>query len=241
VIQDARFSPTPEQLFRTVAEDSLALAAQAVAERGHFSVALAGGSTPATLYALWSSNYRDRMPWDRTFVFFGDERFVPADDPASNYRMARETLLDHVAIPREQVFPMRTDYAQPDDGARGYEQTMRAFFGSQAPELDLLLLGIGQEGHTASLFPDSPALQERERWVVAPVVPAKPHQRLTLTLPVLNQARAAFFLVAGEAKREIVQAIRNEPASAASQYPAARIRPASGRVVWYLDQAASGS
>jgi 6-phosphogluconolactonase len=241
VIQDARVSATPEQLFRTVAEDSLALAAQAVAERGRFSVALAGGSTPAALYALWSSDYRDRMPWDRTFVFFGDERFVPADDPASNYRMARETLLDHVAIPANQVFPMRTDYAKPDDGARGYEQTLRAFFESQAPALDLLLLGIGQEGHTASLFPDSPALLERERWVVAPVVPAKPHQRLTLTLPVLNQARAAFFLVAGEAKREIVQAIRNEPESAASQYPAARIRPASGRVVWYLDQAARGS
>jgi 6-phosphogluconolactonase len=245
VIRDARVSVTLEQLFRSVAEDSLALAQQAVAERGRFSISLAGGSTPAALYALWARDYGDRMPWDRTFVFFGDERYVPADDPASNYHMARETLLDHVAIPPEQIFPMRTDYAKPEDAASGYQQTLRRFFGPQAPVLDLLLLGLGTEGHTASLFPDSPVLQEKERWVAAPVVPAKPSQRLTLTLPLLNQVRAAFFLVAGAAKREIVQAIRNEPDSGseatASRYPAARIRPASGRVVWYLDQAASGS
>lgn len=245
MIRDARVSATPEQLFRAVAEDSLVLARQAAAERGRFSVSLAGGSTPAALYALWASDYRDRMPWDRTFVFFGDERYVAADDPASNYHMARETLLDHVGIPPGQIFPMRTDYAKPEDAARGYEQTLRGFFGSQAPVLDLLLLGLGPEGHTASLFPDSPVLQERERWVAAPVVPAKPPQRLTLTLPVLNAVRSAFFLVAGGAKREIVQAIRNEPDSGSesttSQYPAARIRPVSGRVVWYLDQAASGS
>jgi 6-phosphogluconolactonase len=241
VIRDARVSATPEQLFRVVAEDSLTLAQQAVAERGRFSVSLAGGSTPAALYALWASDYRERMPWDRTFIFFGDERYVPADDPASNYHMARGTLLDHVAIPPGQIFPMRTDYAKPEDAARGYEQTLREFFGSQAPVLDLLLLGLGPEGHTASLFPDSPVLLEKERWVAAPVVPAKPSQRLTLTLPVLNQVRAAFFLVAGAAKREIVQAIRNEPDQETSQYPAARIRPAAGRAVWYLDQAASGS
>lgn len=245
MIQDVRVSPDAKQLFRAVAEDSLALALQAVAERGRFSVALAGGSTPAALYALWASDYRQRMPWDRTFVFFGDERYVPADDPASNYRMARESLLDYVPIPPAQIFPMRTDYANPDDAARGYEQTLRGFFGSQSRALDLVLLGLGPEGHTASLFPDSPALQERERWVVAPVVPAKPQQRLTLTLPILNQARTAFFVVAGAAKREIVRAIRNEPDSAAhggtSQYPAGRIRPVSGQVVWYLDQAASGS
>jgi 6-phosphogluconolactonase len=241
VIRDARVSATPEELFRVVAEDSLALAQQAVAERGRFSISLAGGSTPAALYALWASDYRERMPWDRTFIVFGDERYVPADDPSSNYHMARETLLDHVAIPPGQIFPMRTDYSKPEDAARGYEQTLRGFFESQAPVLDLLLLGLGQEGHTASLFPDSPALQEKERWVAAPVVPAKPSQRLTLTLPILNQVRAAFFLVAGAAKREIVQAIRNEPDQETSQYPAARIRPAAGRVVWYLDQAASGS
>ncbi len=245
MIRDARVSVTLEQLFRAVAEDSLALAQQAVAERGRFSISLAGGSTPAALYALWARDYRERMPWDRTFVFFGDERYVPADDAASNYHMARETLLDHVAIPPGQIFPMRTDYAKPEDAARAYEQTLRGFFASQPPVLDLLLLGLGQEGHTASLFPDSPVLQEKERWVAAPVVPPRPSQRLTLTLPILNQVRAAFFLVVGAAKREIVRAIRNEADSGSesttSQYPAARIRPRSGRVVWYLDQAASGS
>jgi 6-phosphogluconolactonase len=241
VIRDARVSPTPEKLFYAVAEDALALAEQALAERGRFSVALSGGSTPASLYALWASQYRERMPWDRTFVFFGDERYVSENDAASNYRMARETLLSHVPIPPVQILPMRTDSSSPEDAARAYEQTLRGFFGSQTPALDLLLLGIGGEGHTASLFPESPLLEERERWVAAAVVPAKPPQRLTLTLPVLNAARSGFFLVAGAGKREIVQAIRNEPDNDASQYPAARIRPVCGRVVWYLDQAANGS
>ncbi len=149
-----------------------------------------------------------RTPWERVHLFWGDERYVPHDDPASNYRMARESLIAHVPIPAENVHPMPTDLPQPEKAAEAYEAELRRFFGTGAPGFDLQLLGLGVEGHTASLFPGSPALEEKERWVAAVVAPAKPPQRLTLTLPVLNQGRNTLFLVTGADKRPIVAALR---------------------------------
>lgn len=215
----------------------------AIKQRGRFVIALAGGRTPAKLYELWAQSVAEGVPtaWSYVNLFWGDERYVPKDDPLSNYRMTRETLIAHVPIPETNVHPMPgpDDSATPEDAADKYECELLSFFGSAPPIFDLQLLGLGVEGHTASLFPGSPALEEKRRWVMAVEAPARPPQRLTLAPVVLNQARNTFFLVAGKDKREIIAALRSEPASNLSQYPAARIQPA-GRVLWFLDEAARG-
>jgi 6-phosphogluconolactonase len=220
-----------EELFRILDE--------AVAQRGRFAIALAGGHTPARMYSLWANDtYRDKTPWDRVHLFWGDERYVSTDDPLSNYRMTRETLIARVPIPAENVHPMPTNFVRPSDAAEAYELELREFFGDTRPAFDLQMLGLGPEGHAASLFPDSPALEEKTRWVAAVEAPAKPTTRLTLTLPVLNCGLNTFFLVAGKDKREILSSLRKETDSGQSHYPAARIKPA-GRVLWFLDKAAA--
>ena len=238
---DARVLPDLVSLSRAVLEETFPIIQEAVSKRGRFAIALSGGHTPGKMYSLWAQTeqYRNKTPWDRVHLFWSDERFVPADDPRSNYRMARETLISHVPIPAENVHPMPTNLSSPEECARAYETELLKFFGSEPPAFDVQLLGIGDEGHTASLFPGSPALGEKVRWVAAVRVAAAPPQRITLTPVVLNQGRNTFFLVAGEGKRAILSAIRDEPASQPGQYPAARIHPAR-EPVWFLDQAAAG-
>ena len=238
---DARVLPDLVSLSRAVLEETFPIIQEAVTKRGRFAIALSGGHTPGKMYSLWaqSEQYRNKTPWDRVHLFWSDERFVPADDPRSNYRMARETLISQVPIPAENVHPMPTNLSSPEECARAYETELLKFFGSEPPAFDVQLLGIGDEGHTASLFPGSPALGEKVRWVAAVRVAAAPPQRITLTPVVLNQGRNTFFLVAGEGKRAILSAIRDELASKPSQYPAARIHPAR-EPVWFLDQAAAG-
>lgn len=230
-----------DALSRAALDELLRIMSDAVRERGRFAIALAGGHTPAKLYQMWAQAGKGAMrtPWERVHLFWGDERYVPHDDPASNYRMARESLIAHVPIPKENVHPMPTDAPQPEKAAEAYEAELRRFFGAGAPAFDLQLLGLGVEGHTASLFPGSQALEEKERWVAAVEAPAKPPQRLTLTLPVLNQGRNSFFLVVGEDKRKIMAALRGEASPDPSPYPAGKIQP-SGPVVWFLDKAAAG-
>jgi 6-phosphogluconolactonase len=236
---ETRVFPNIEALSEAALAEILRILTDAVATRERFSIALAGGHTPAKLYSLWAEKYKTQTPWDRVHLFFGDERFVPEDDLLSNYRMARETLIAQVPIPAENVHPMLTNFPSAEKAAEAYEVELRKFFGEGAlPAFDVQLLGLGVEGHTASLFPGSPALEEQQNWVAAVTVPAEPPQRLTLTPVVLNQGRNTFFLVAGDNKREILAALRNESAPETSQYPVARIRPA-GRVAWYLDQAAA--
>ncbi|HTP45211.1 MAG TPA: 6-phosphogluconolactonase [Candidatus Acidoferrum sp.] len=236
---ESRIFPDADSLGQAALGEILRILADAVATRGRFSIALSGGHTPAKLYALWSEKYKAQTPWDRVHLFFGDERFVPEDDLLSNYRMARETLISRVPIPKENVHPMLTTYPSPEKAAEGYEVELRKYFGEDAPpSFDVQLLGLGVEGHTASLFPGSPALEEAQRWVLAVTAPAEPPQRLTLTPVVLNQGLNTFFLVTGENKREILAALRKEPQTETSKYPAGRIRPARG-VVWYLDEAAA--
>jgi 6-phosphogluconolactonase len=238
---DARVLPDLVSLSRAVLEETFPIIQEAVTKRGRFAIALSGGHTPGKMYSLWAQTeqYRNKTPWDRVHLFWSDERFVPADDPRSNYRMARETLISQVPIPAENVHPMPTNLSSPEECARAYETELLKFFGSEPPAFDVQLLGIGDEGHTASLFPGSPALGEKVRWVAAVRVAAEPPQRITLTPVVLNQGRNTFFLVAGEGKRAILSAIRDEPASQPGQYPAARIHPAR-EPVWFLDQAAAG-
>jgi 6-phosphogluconolactonase len=238
---DVRVLPDLVSLSRAVLEETFPIIQEAVTKRGRFAIALSGGHTPGKMYSLWAQTeqYRNKTPWDRVHLFWSDERFVPADDPRSNYRMARETLISQVPIPAENVHPMPTNLSSPEECARAYETELLKFFGSEPPAFDVQLLGIGDEGHTASLFPGSPELGEKVRWVAAVRVAAEPPQRITLTPVVLNQGRNTFFLVAGEGKRAILSAIRDELASKPSQYPAARIHPAR-EPVWFLDQAAAG-
>jgi 6-phosphogluconolactonase len=237
--RDVRVYPDLDALSEGVAEEILSLAQDAVREKGRFDWVLSGGHTPARLYELLARDYRESLPWPEIHLFWGDERYVPPDDPRSNYRMVREALLDRIALPAGNVHAMPTGFAGPDEAARAYEDQLRAHFAGSEPAFDLVLLGVGPEGHTASLFPGSKALAERDRWVVAVRVQATPPERLTLTLPALNRARNVFFLVAGEDKQPIVRALFSPRRRARSPYPAALIEPA-GRAVWFLDQAAHG-
>jgi len=228
--------PNIEALSGGALEEMLRIVRQAVQRDGRSSISLSGGHTPEKMFALWTQGqYRNATPWESVHLFWGDDRYVPYTDPLSNYGMAKRLLLDHVPIPAANVHPMPTEGPDPDEAARAYAAELRSFFGTDPPAFDVQLLGLGGEGHTASLFPGSPALEEREAWCLAVTVPATPPQRLT----ILNQAQTTYFLVAGESKRQILRAIAAEPDGTASRYPAARVRPA-GPVHWYLDRAAAG-
>jgi|1186.fasta_scaffold252050_2 6-phosphogluconolactonase len=203
------------------AADVIVDASAAAGER--FAIALSGGSTPKATYALLAGDgYRDRIDWSRWHVFFGDERRVPLEDERSNYHSAEQALLSRVPIPETQVHPL-TD-------ADVYEGLLRAFFG-ETPRFDLLMLGMGDDGHTASLFPGSISLLEQERWVIAPPDVVEGMSRLTLTLPALNAARRTVFLVSGSAKADALRRIR-----AGEQLPAGMVRGAE----WLVDEAAAG-
>jgi 6-phosphogluconolactonase len=232
-----------QALMDAAAERVVTAAAQAIADHGGFTWALAGGSTPRELYSLLAgSAWVGRIDWSKVEFFWTDERCVPPDDVQSNYRMARETLLDTIRPAPAQVHRMRGEH-EPERAAADYaEELTRALpIGRRRapgapPCFDLVLLGMGADGHTASLFPGSSALDERSRWVV-PVEPAPGAPwRLTLTLPVLNAANQVSFLVAGAAKRDrLAQVWQAPPAPDAAALPAARVRPRSGHLVWLLD------
>jgi 6-phosphogluconolactonase len=239
MMMDTRVLPDLDAVSRAALDEVLRAMRAAIQETGKFAIALAGGHTPAKLYALWAAAEAS-TPWKQVHLFWGDERYVPHTDPLSNYRMAEQAHLFD-AVPASNVHPMPgpEDFATPAKAAEAYEAELRRFFGSAAPAFDVVLLGLGVEGHTASLFPGSPALREQKSWVAAVQAPATPSLRLTLTPVVLNQARNTFFLVCGKDKREILRALAGELPSTASQYPAAMIRP-KGRVLWFLDEAAAG-
>ena len=228
---------------RAAAEQIASRAARAVAERGRFSIALSGGSTPKRLYALLadqSAPYRARILWDRVQVFFGDERHVPPDDPQSNYRMAREAMLDEIPIPAANVHRVRAELPA-EEAAALYEQDLRHAFGLAAgtvPRFDLILLGLGPDGHTASLFPGTAALSERRRLVAANWVPKFSTYRITMTLPVFEAAAAVLFLVAGPDKAAPLAAVF-DPSSPPDAYPCQLIRPSSGELVWLADGSAA--
>ena len=237
---DLRLHPDLEALSRGAAEGVVRLAQAAVQERGRFTLALSGGKTPASLHRLLATEFRDRIPWEAVHAFWGDERYVPPEDPRSNYRMAQETLLLHLPIPGANVHPMPTLLPEIEEAAQAYERTLRSHFPGRWPRFDLLLLGLGQDGHTASLFPHSPTLEERARVVVAVRAEAEPPLRLTLTLPAINQAANIYFLVAGREKSEALRCARSGTNDVAA-CPAAGVRPRQGKLVWWVDEgAASG-
>jgi len=227
-----------DSLSRAALDELLKIVRDTTARNGRCALALSGGTTPNRMYDIWAAEHRDETPWDKLHLFWGDERYVPQDDPLSNFREAREKLISRVPIPPQNVHPVPTQLVAPELAAEAYEKDLRNFFGASAPAFDLQLQGLGVEGHTASLFPGSPVLNETQKWVAAVEVAAKPPRRITLTPVVLNAARRTFFLVSGSSKREIIGSLRAEKKSAMSEYPAARLHP-NGPVTWYLDRAAA--
>jgi len=206
-------------------------ALDAIAARGIFRLSLCGGNTPRPVYVELAKLYAD-LPWDRTQITFGDERCVPPGDDQSNYKMAKATLFDGARIPEGNIFRIRGEI-DPDAAAREYEQKLAqvaARFDEQRYLHDLLLLGLGEDGHTASLFPGSPALDESVRNVVPATGPKPPPQRITFTLPLINAARHVCFLVNDPAKSAIIQRATSGDAS----LPSARVKPASGRLTWLI-------
>jgi 6-phosphogluconolactonase len=235
---DVRICADVNELSRRAAETAVRTVDEAVRGHGRCSLVLSGGSTPRTLYGLLASEFRDRIPWTHVHVFWGDERYVLPQDPDSNYRMAKEALLDHVPCPAGNIHPMPTHFPSPGAAAQDYERTLRSYFGTDSPRFDLILLGLGEEGHTASLFPGSPALGERTRWVLAVKTHARPPLRLTLTLPALTRAATIYVLVAGPKKARAlhhVLAVIPDP----NAYPAAGLRSTEGTLIWWVDREAA--
>ena len=225
---------TPEGLAEAAARGFAEKAAAAIQDRGRFAVALAGGSTPKATFEILARDYADTVDWPNVHVFFGDERTVPPDHEDSNYRTAREALLDHVPV--GSVHPMRGELP-PDEAAASYEEELQELFGNETPRFDLIMLGLGGDGHTASLFPETAALEVTDRLVVANPVLKLETTRITLTAPVLNAARDVFFLVAGEDKAEALKEILEGDADPRA-YPAKLIQP-SGGPTWMVDRAAA--
>lgn len=232
---EVRVYTSPEDLAKGAAEEFVRSAQAAIAVRGRFFTALSGGQTPRRTFEHLSHRSSE-VSWERVHLFWADERPVLYSDPQSNFRLAKELLLPRLAIPESNVHPWRTELPV-EEAARDYENTLARVFGvsgTELPAFDLVLLGVGSDGHTASLFPATGALDETKRWAVALRVPQLDAWRLTLTLPVLNNAREAVFLVEGREKAEIVRRVLERQ----GDLPAARI--GAHRTVWILDRAAAG-
>jgi 6-phosphogluconolactonase len=234
--------PTPEAVAEAAANRIVAAARNAIRRRGRFRIALSGGSTPWAVYALLSTPPRvAAVDWSRVEFFWGDERCVPPNHPESNYGVARELLLDHLpAVKEGAIHRMPADLPDHEREAQRYQAELARAFGAspgaaRPPAFDLVWLGMGRDGHTASLFPGSPALEERRRWVVASRAPAPAAWRMTLTLPIINAARSVLFVVTGADKARPLSAAR----SGLDDLPAARVHARS--TLWLVDAAAAGT
>jgi 6-phosphogluconolactonase len=232
--------PDREALSRAAADQFVKLSNDTIAGRGGFSVALSGGSTPRQMYEELASNeFQSRVAWNRVFFFWGDERAVPPDDPQSNYRMADQALLSRVPVPGENICRILAE-KPPQVAAMEYEQRLRSFWGNTLTGFDLVFLGLGTNGHTASLFPHTSVLQEKSRWCVAVWVPELNADRITLTGPVLNHSRNVIFLVAGRDKSAILDEVLRGPYDP-ERLPAQLIQPVEGKLVWLVDQEAASA
>lgn len=232
------FATAPD-LFHAAAEEFVGAARTAIGAQGRFTVALSGGNTPKALYSLLASNYSN-FAWNRVFLFFGDERHVPPSDPESNYRMVYESLLSKITIPAENVFRVAAENPAADLAASEYEAQLRKFFQLKAgefPRFDLILLGMGPDGHTASLFPDTTALEEKSRLVVANWVAKFNTNRITFTFPVLDQAAEIMFMASGADKADMVHQVLEEKQT--PPFPCQRVNPVNGKLLWMLDEAAA--
>jgi 6-phosphogluconolactonase len=225
-------------LASAAAEYFVARSVAAVRQRGSFKVALSGGSTPKRLYQLLAdpnSPFRDRVPWAGTHFFWSDERHVPPDHPDSNFRMTNEAMLSRVPVVASNVHRVRSENPNAADAAEDYEKTLLEVTKENLPRLDLILLGLGADGHTASIFPDSDVLHETKRLVAAPWIEKLKANRITMTLPLLNNGASVLFLVGGAEKAAIVREVLQGP----NQYPAQAVKPTNGQLLWLLDKEAA--
>lgn len=231
---EVKIVPDNATLARVAAQEFHRLAESAIQQRGQFSVALSGGNTPRAVYSLLADEHKE-LPWDKIHVFFGDERHVPPDHPDNNFRMASESLLSKVPIPENNVHRIRAEL-EPEAAAKDYDGQLAVFFHLNDhgwPRFDLVFLGLGDDGHTASLFPGSSALSDVSSRVVANWVEKLQTFRITLTFPVLNHAANVVFLVSGESKAQILSAVLSP---GARKYPAQGVQPEDGRLRWLADR-----
>jgi len=230
-----------EDLCERVTEEILVLSSQKIVKQDKFTIALAGGSTPKGIYECMASPYyRDEFKWEKIHLFWGDERWVPHQDQRSNFRMVSDALISKVKIPSGNIHPVRTEACDPESSARLYEKVIGDVFKlkkEEFPVFDLILLGIGQDGHTSSLFPGNPSLAVKDRLVIPTSQEGIPEKRITLTLPAINHAAMVFFLISGSDKAEVVAEVLEN--NKKMNYPAKQIKPDQGSVNWFLDQAAA--
>jgi 6-phosphogluconolactonase len=244
VSPDVRILSNIDAVAKRAAQDLVQAATRAVSEQGIFRVALTGGSTPKTLYSLLANDaaLRPQLPWDKMYLYFGDERSVGPDHPDSNFRMASETMLSKVPLKPEQVFRIKGEYKDTEKAAQEYEQALRASFKiaeGQFPRFDLVLLGMGNDGHTASLFPGTKALHETNRLVVRNWVGKLYTNRITLTAPAINNAARMIFMVTGADKTLALKGVLEGPYEP-EQLPAQMIQPSNGQLLWLVDTIAGG-
>lgn len=220
-----------------MAEDFKAIALKAVEQNDRFTLALTGGSSPLKLHEILSSEpYKKSIPWEKCFIFWGDERAVPFDDDQNNAKMGYKTLLDHVAIPSDQIFRMNSEVAT-EKAADEYEKQLKEHFSNQEPSFDLILLGMGADGHTASIFPGSEVVNEQTKWVSTGYNSEQKTQRITLTAPLINKAKNIFFAVYGEGKaKTLLNVLYGEYNP--ELLPSQLIKPVSGKLYWYIDEEA---
>ena len=216
-------------------------AAKAVGDKKRFSVSLSGGGTPKKVYAHLATPYfKNRLPWSGMDFFWGDERCVPSDHQDSNYRMVREALFSKVTLSEKQIFRMKGEMEKPVEAARAYESELKAHFHltKSPPQMDWVFLGIGEDGHIASLFPGTTGIHENQHWVISNFIEKLSSHRLSMTFPVFNNARKVVFLCSGTSKSHIVREMFREDISH-NRYPAQRVKPVNGELVWFLDAAAA--
>ncbi len=233
--------PTPASLTRAVADWLVTYSAEVLVKQARFTIALSGGSTPQALYELLATEeFRRKIKWESWHVFWGDERFVPFDDERNNACAALEALLEHVPVPPEQIHVMQTEGLTPDESATAYDEILRRYFEETGPTFDLVLLGMGDDGHTLSLFPGTAVVHEETAWVTSFFLESQAMTRLTLTAPLVNRADCVAFLVTGAKKAPVLKEVL-EGSYQPEKYPSQRIQPLNGNLHWFVDEAAKPS
>jgi 6-phosphogluconolactonase len=235
---NVRIFQSSAALAKAAADLMIKISKQAIESRGRFVLSLSGGTTPESLFILLAKPpYRDQILWNKTFIFWGDERFVPSDDKRNNAGKARALLLDHIDIPAININPIPVD-TKPDEAAKNYEAVIANFFGKEPPRFDLIFLGLGEDGHTASLFPGTDVVFENSRLVKEVYLTEQHTFRITMTPALINQAHNITFLVEGEKKIEILKTVLSSPQQP-EKFPAQVIHPEDGNLYWYVDKKAA--